>query len=376
MFHGEFNDFLLDCSRNITYQQLLKTFPKFSKPLDGKPDKNRMQDAELILRFFTLHEYYNPELNRYPEPRTATLNAYMREQTHKKEIDSSYLWALQKKFEKAILLVKDVFYPHHYRSFLKKSDKVYFTRALNQSIFDIQMLSFLEYESEIVHKHKEVIRETFIDLCCYDDDFISAISRSTNTKVTERVSIWRQQLVSIFENPEPYYKKLGLKKKLFNEHKICDRSGIAITSLDDADVYEEQICHRISLKGNDILKPREISVSFRRSKNSKVSFFIANQSYEADNLKQCVEIVLDFIREGMKSEDNEYDMQRIQSLAFCGGPSKLSELNKPGGKVPNCFIPINRDENVYFSMGGFNETVQRLTEISDLFTFMQPFKIN
>ena len=41
----------------------------------------------------------------------------------------------------------------------------------------------------------------------------------------------------------------------------------------------------------------------------------------------------------MKSEDNEYDMQRIQSLAFCGGPSKLSELNKPGGESTKLFHP-------------------------------------
>lgn len=158
MFHGEFNDFLLECSRTSVYRELLKTFPKFGKPADGKPDKNRMQDAELILRFFTLQEYYDPQLNAYPEIRTTALNRYMREQVQKEELNTTYLNDLQTKFIKAATLTKDVFYPDHYRRFIRKSDKADFTRALNQSVFDIQMLSFLEYEPDIILKHKDIGR--------------------------------------------------------------------------------------------------------------------------------------------------------------------------------------------------------------------------
>lgn len=376
MFHGEFNDFLLGCSRTPVYRELLKTFPKFNKPADGKPDKNRMQDAELILRFFTLQEYYDPELNTYPEIRTSALNKYMREQLQRKEIDVTYLNTLQENFVKAATLTKDVFYPDHYRRFIKKSDKAYFTRALNQSIFDIQMLSFIAFESNNILKHKDVIREALIDLCCYDDDFISAISRSTNTKVSERVLTWKQQLVSIFEDSRPYDTKLRLKKQLFANSDICSMSGIKIPSLDQADIYEGRLCHRSNLSGNDILKPKEKISNFRRSKNSKVSFTIASQNYETDDLKQATEIILDFIRDGMINKDVEYHIQRIQSLDFCGSPPKLSKLKTLEGESLNHLIPINRDENLYFSMGGRSETVQRLTEISSLFTFMQPFKVS
>ena len=276
MFHGEFNNFLIECSRNLTYRELLVSFPKFNKPADGKPDKNRMQDVEMILRFFALHEFYDPEQNRYPEPRTETLNAYMREQIQKKEPDQEYLIHLEELFIGAVEIVKDVFHPDHFRSFLRKPGNVYFTRSLNQSIFDIQMLGFLGHDRELIFSHKDIIRETFIDLCCYDRDFIDSISRSTNTKATERVSIWRQQLISIFENPEPYREKLSLKKKLFGKDRPCMTSGERIISLEHCDVYDGQLYSRSELDGNDIFKPKDKQE--RKSKHSDVNLCIAGLS--------------------------------------------------------------------------------------------------
>jgi uncharacterized protein with ParB-like and HNH nuclease domain len=163
MFHGEFNDFLVECSHNLIYRDLLASFPKFNKPVYGKPDKNRMQDVEMVLRFFTLREFYNNEQKKYPEPRTETLNDYMRKQTQKKELSKEYLTELENVFAGSLKMVKDVFYPDHFRSFLRKPEKVYFTKTLNQSIFDIQMLGFLDYDRNLVLEHKEIIRETFID---------------------------------------------------------------------------------------------------------------------------------------------------------------------------------------------------------------------
>jgi len=54
MFHGIFNDFLINCSRNAIYRELLEPFSKFKTPKEGTADKNRMFDVELVLRFFCL----------------------------------------------------------------------------------------------------------------------------------------------------------------------------------------------------------------------------------------------------------------------------------------------------------------------------------
>jgi len=370
MFHGEFNNFLMECSRNLTYRELLGSFPKFNKPGDGKPDKNRMQDVEMVLRFFTLHDFYNPEQNKYPEARTEILNAYMRGQIQKKGLEQEYLEGLENLFVGALEVVKDVFYPDHFKSFLRKPEKAYFTTSLNQSIADIQMLGFLGYERDLILKYKDVVRETFIDLCCYDRDFIDSISRSTNTKVTERVSIWRQQLVSIFESPEPYQAKLALKKKLFSDNRPCVTSGEKITSLDNCDIYNGQLYLRSELEGNDIFKPREKQE--RKNKNSKVNLCIAGELYTADDIRDAVVITLDFIRGGIQDQDFEYHVQRIMQLPYCGNPAKLSKLQNKEG-LPRSFIPVERDQNLYFDIVGRSETLQRLSEISSLFGFMQPF---
>ncbi|MBN3899136.1 MAG: DUF262 domain-containing protein [Nostoc sp. NOS(2021)] len=56
MFHGNFNDFLLKCRHIPIYREILEPFSKFNNVKEGKPDKNRMLDVELILRFFSLYE--------------------------------------------------------------------------------------------------------------------------------------------------------------------------------------------------------------------------------------------------------------------------------------------------------------------------------
>lgn len=369
MFHGYFNDFLIELSRDITYRDLLKFFPKFKSPAEGKPDKNRMQDVEMILRFFTLIEFYEEELNKYPEPRTETLNEYMRNQVKKTEIDQEYLENLRNCFVDTLKLVQIVFSPDHFRSFVKKADKSYFTKNLNQAVFDVQMLGFLDIELDLVSQHKEVIKETFIDLCCYDRDFNDAISRSTNTKVSERVSIWKHRIVDIFSNSNLYYEKLNLKKKFFTDNIVCALSGMTISSFEQGDIYEGKLCHRSCLNGNDIFRTKE-EIKISQTINSPIIIMIANQIYEVDNLKEGVKLVLAFLKEEIESDNHEYHCERIKSLEFCGSPQKLSQLSN--GKSIS-MLPIT--ENIYFKMGTRAETISRLNEIANLFSSMQPFEI-
>jgi hypothetical protein len=84
IFHGEFNDFLNHLSRNPQYRALLSPFGKFKPVLEGRTDRNRMLDVELILRFFALYELYgftNP--SEFLSAHSDTLNLYMRIRTGK-----------------------------------------------------------------------------------------------------------------------------------------------------------------------------------------------------------------------------------------------------------------------------------------------------
>lgn len=117
MFHGIFNDFLIDCTRNAIYRELLEPFSKFNTPKEGKPDKNRMLDVELVLRFFCVYELFDRESNKYPEIRAETLNGYMRDKNSDK---FRSLEDLEKVFKRVIEMIKAVYSNNQFRNFLRK----------------------------------------------------------------------------------------------------------------------------------------------------------------------------------------------------------------------------------------------------------------
>lgn len=78
MYYGEFNSFLNKISaENLDYKKLLSEFSNFKEVENGKPDKSRMQDVEMVLRFFYLFES-NSEFSRFGYPTKEQLNSYMR----------------------------------------------------------------------------------------------------------------------------------------------------------------------------------------------------------------------------------------------------------------------------------------------------------
>ena len=104
MFHGVFNDFLIECNRKTTYRELLQPFKKFHTVPEGRPDKNRMLDVELVLRFFSLYESFDSEANKYPDVRTETFNGYMRDRNSKPNEFRS-LKDLEETFEKVVEMI-------------------------------------------------------------------------------------------------------------------------------------------------------------------------------------------------------------------------------------------------------------------------------
>lgn len=230
MFHGEFNDFLFECSRIAIYREILEPFPKFHQIKEGKPDKNRMLDVELILRFFSLYESYKPEKNQYEEARSETLNAYMRERIKNSNDDGSVSThknqeALESLLKKVLLMIQMTFNGNQFKNFSVKKGKAEFSVSLNQAVFDIQMLGFADYSIEDIEGKTKIIYNAFLDLCSYDRIFIDAVSRSTSSKLNERLTIWKNKLNLIMENPQPYLEKLEQKQQHFN-YKPVYRSGV------------------------------------------------------------------------------------------------------------------------------------------------------
>ena len=242
MFHGDFNDFLVDCSKNFVYRHLLDSFPRLKPPKEGKPDKNRMFDVELILRFFALYDFYNKETNQYPESRVDTLNEYMRQRVIKNETLSSKE-QLEELLDKVVKMVKMTFSGNHFKNFsiTVSKAKAGFASQVNAAVFDVQMLGFTNCTIDDIEGKTEVIYDAFLDLSSYNRDFIDALNRSTNSKVNERLGIWTHKLNLILENFEEYHEEFQEKKRLFESYPVCTLSGEKIENIEESDYFEGKL---------------------------------------------------------------------------------------------------------------------------------------
>lgn len=390
MFHGEFNNFLkLECRELQEYSRLIEAFPKFKKPKPGKPDKARMLDVELILRFFALHELFDSEKNQYPEPRSETLNIYMRKYSDnlKKEKEGEYLTKEKKEHLFNLLihcskLAYDVFTNHNLnKNFFKKfsvkpNKEARFYSSLNQAVFDVQMLGFVDFDFDEINQNREIIYDAFLDLCSYDKDFIDSISRSTNHNINTRSTIWKNKIIDILDNKESYEKELIKKKRVFNETQSlnCSLSGLPIKTWEELDVFEDSVFHRaFSPRLN--ASPRETRT--RETKSTPVRFMLSGHEYEYDNVKDTVSFILAFLKESIDIE-NEYDLNRLSSLTCVGTIHELSQRPQ-STKKSNTFVSLNIDnekgKSLYFdSSGGRKETLERLEEIASLFSSMSDLK--
>ena len=374
MFHGIFNDFLIDCSRNNTYKELLEPFPKFNTPKEGKPDKNRMLDVELVLRFFCLYELFDSEANKYPEVRVETLNGYMRD---KKSDRFRSLEDLEEIFKKVIEMIKSVYFGNQFRNFLRKKDQISFVSTLSQSVFEVQMLGFVDYDISQLRDKTEIIYETFLDMSSYDDSFSDAISKATGSRINERVIIWKNRLKDVLENSEKYYEKLDLKKRLFQSNPTCQGTGSIIESLEQADVLDGKLYHRCSLSENDVIKSDK-KIGSRVTIKTRTRFYLDGSAYEANDVYEVVDQVLDIVRE--RIEGSSFDIERLSSLVFIDTHQELSKKCTKPEKTLKRFKPIKLEKQgsgvLYFdASGGRNEVLSQLREIAKLFEFMKDFRI-
>jgi len=379
MFHGEFNDFLNHCSHFRLYRELLSPFSKFKPAKEGKPDPNRMLDVELILRFFAFYELYKPESNLYPEARSETLNDYMRLRTpnaDKKLLPQVHLRAndeLESLFNKVLGMVKVTFNEKHFRNFslTLKTDKAQFSPLLNQAIFDVQMQGFIDYTITDIANKTEIIYEAFLDICSYDRNFIDAISQRTDSKLNERIGIWKNKLSQVIENSQSYYEKLEMKRQLFNSNPICSSSGKRIETIDEADLVDGMLYHRCS---SPSLTQTELQPRKRTTVNSPIKFYLDGSLYELDNILDASDMILELVVDRIK--EDEYSINRLASLSFVGTNMELSKKsNRELKKFKALGIENSNFKQLYIdASGGRTEKVQNVTEIASLFSFMSEFK--
>ena len=370
MFQGEFNDFLGACSKHPVYRNLLDPFPKLKPPREGKPDKNRMFDVELILRFFTLYDFYNKETNQYQESRVDNLNEYMRQ----RNADNPSLSSkedLEMLLDKAVKMVKMTFKNNHFKNFSVNSSKgkCGFSNLLNSAVFDVQMLGFCDYGISDIEDKTEVIYDSFLDLCSYNLDFTKSLTVSTNSQVNERMGIWKQKLNLIIENFGQYFKELEQKKNLFDHNPICNESGEEIETFEEADFFEGKIYHKCN-------SPKKNRKEVKRETiNTTVSVCFSEEKLEFDNTTDLISFLVQHIEDGINSD--RHDIDRLQSLQFIGESDEL--LSRMSGiKKIKSFgsLKSSNGKSLYIATSGSrNEIISNIRQLISLFSFTKSIRI-
>jgi hypothetical protein len=376
IFHGEFNDFLIRLSRNPSYRELLSPFGKFKPALEGKTDKNRMLDVELILRFFAIYELFSfTRPGEYLPATLDTFNLYMRIRTGKeshllpeKLPNLKTTQELENLFLKALEAIKIVFKDNQFKRFnVDFTEEAGFVHTtFNKAVFDIQMIGFVDFSLEQIAKSADIIYDAFLDVSSYDTTFIDATKLGTNSKVNERMNIWRQRVAQIIENPEPFAEKFKAKVKLFNTNPICEGSRRRIETLEEAYFENAHLYHRA-------FRPLPQTT---RTRSSAIRFHLDGTDYEMDNSSDVWDFLIEYLRNNMPTDD-PYTIRRLTSIPFVGTQKELSSRSQSETKkFKSLRVQNSEGEHLWIDVSGNKiENIQKMQEITSLFSFMSDFDI-
>ena len=183
LYRGNLNDLIKELRNN---QQLLSILN-----LD-KPHK-RMDDAELILRYFALSRHFNKEevkINGYKGIMKTFLNAYMEEN---KTISDERVKELRQKFNNTLNNVYTIFGINSFKRI--EADGEYY-KWMNKAIYDVIMLSFEQYDlNKLLNKKAEIIES--LKKCINEDkDFEDSITVGTSEprRLEYRLRTWLHQM--------------------------------------------------------------------------------------------------------------------------------------------------------------------------------------
>lgn len=178
IYRGKYNELLKELAEDKDFQFLLGL----------KEPHYRMQDRELILRFFAF--YHNTYL-KYTPPMKRFLNKEMEKYRNINDVEEKELKNI---FKKSVRLSKTVFGDKAFHRFAPGSNKDpngYYEKKMNKGLFDIIMFGFTMYDENQIVPSSDAIREELLWMMVHDEGFINAISGSgtdSEEKTTEGIS--------------------------------------------------------------------------------------------------------------------------------------------------------------------------------------------
>jgi hypothetical protein len=146
------------------------------KEATGGINPERMLDREFVTRFFAFYispvSEYKPDLDSYMNNKMKTI----------KNIPEDMLRKIKHDFIESMSLSEDIFGKHVFRKVFKEDDS---RHPLNKALFEVWSVTLsklTDKERNALNKNKTVVFNNFITLMQKDENFIAAISSSTDDK--------------------------------------------------------------------------------------------------------------------------------------------------------------------------------------------------
>jgi len=241
MYHGNYNDLIKEL-----VDPSIKGFDENFVYLLGSSQDNlyrRMNDAELVLRFFAFRRLGRFQIGVYRDPLKRFLDREMEGHRNISDVDKQEFTNI---FKESIELTKDVFDENAFRKFnmgSKNEVNGKWDNKINKAIFDVVMCGFAYYadvgNKETIIRFKDAIREELIYLMTHDEEFIDAIVGNRTYEripVRTRFRIWFDSLREITENQNNIF-SLELKRKVYDRNPECCVCDGRIQILDDAEIH-------------------------------------------------------------------------------------------------------------------------------------------
>jgi Protein of unknown function DUF262 len=179
LYRGKLNDLIRELSENEVFKRV-----RGVKDVD-----KRMQDCEMVLRFFA----FNFEPEQYRGYLSKFLDEYLKKG---QRFNEEKLGQHRSIFERVIQDVEYVFGEHSFRRYDDETQN--WEKLINKSIYDVVMLYFAKLDSQEIKDNKENIIEAFKGIC-RDPSFNEAIASATSGlgRVQTRLDIWHEALLHI-----------------------------------------------------------------------------------------------------------------------------------------------------------------------------------
>lgn len=181
---------------NSLIQELAKYEP-FKKCFETK-EIDRMEKEEYILRFFTLYE----DFGNYHANMNDVLNKYAEKKMDMNSLSDEMFTVQTKdmvlKFKKSVDMCVAVFGNNTFKNCDNKNraHKINY-KSLSKSVYDMQMLGFADFDSDLIIRHKDNIKQRYEHLVLNDENMRPFYKKASKKATIFRINEWKKEIAQI-----------------------------------------------------------------------------------------------------------------------------------------------------------------------------------